>query len=213
MNYNQELKKWREERDVTIDSQKLGLVSNLLEEITEVSRAQDLDGVVDGLLDYSVFLANALEGIDLDQELTADEQKEVETKKTKYKDLDELTLKLYKDYFISKLMDGVKSASFIANKRMIPIIEAKLDMPKNNEEMKEELKKLEDKHLRFLNSLYRLIKAAIIIAGYDFDKAFNEVFKAIHSRKGKWDDKISKFVKDPNQSDRYEPNYENAKIK
>ena len=213
MNYNQELKKWREERDVTIDSQKRGLVSNLLEEITEVSRAQDLDGVVDGLLDYSVFLANALEGIDLDQELTEDEQKEVKTKKTKYKDLDELTLMLYKDYFISKLMDGVKSASFIANKRMIPIIEAKLDMPKNNEEMKEELKKLEDKHLRFLNSLYRLIKASVIIAGYDFDKAFNEVFKAIHSRKGKWDDKISKFVKDPNQSDRYEPNYENAKIK
>lgn len=213
MSYNQELKKWREERDVTIDSQKLGLVSNLLEEITEVSRAQDLDGVVDGLLDYSVFLANALEGIDLDQELTADEQKEVDTKKTKYKDLDELTLMLYKDYFVSKLMDGVKSASFIANKRMIPIIEAKLDMPKNNEEMKEELKKLEDKHLRFLNSLYRLIKAAIIIAGYDFDKAFNKVFKAIHSRKGKWNDKINKFVKDPNQSDRYEPNYENAKIK
>lgn len=213
MNYNQELKKWREERDVTIDSQKLGLVSNLLEEITEVSRAQDLDGVVDGLLDYSVFLANALEGIDLDQELTEDEMKEVETKKTKYKDLDDLTLMLYKDYFISKLMDGVKSASFIANKRMIPIIEAKLDMPKNNEEMKEELKKLEDKHLRFLNSLYRLIKASVIIAGYDFDKAFNEVFKAIHSRKGKWDNKISKFVKDPNQSDRYEPNYENAKIK
>lgn len=213
MNYNQELKRWREERDVTIDSQKLGLVSNLLEEITEVSRAQDLDGVVDGLLDYSVFLANALEGIDLDQELTEDEKKEVETKKTKYKDLDELALMLYKDYFISKLMDGVKSASFIANKRMIPIIEAKVDLPKNNEEMKEELKKLEDKHLRFLNSLYRLIKASIIIAGYDFDKAFNEVFKAIHSRKGKWDDKINKFVKDPNQSDRYEPNYENAKIK
>ena len=139
--------------------------------------------------------------------------KEVETKKTKYKDLDELALMLYKDYFISKLMDGVKSASFIANKRMIPIIEAKLNMPKNNEEMKEELKKLEDKHLRFLNSLYRLIKASIIIAGYDFDKAFNEVFKAIHSRKGKWDDKINKFVKDPNQTDRYEPNYENAKIK
>ena len=42
MSYNQELKRWREERDVTIDSQKLGLVSNLLEEITEVSRAQDL---------------------------------------------------------------------------------------------------------------------------------------------------------------------------
>ena len=213
MSYNQELKRWREERDVTIDSQKLGLVSNLLEEITEISRAQDLDGVVDGLLDYSVFLTNALEGIDLDQKLTEDEMKEVETKKTKYKDLDELALMLYKDYFVSKLMDGVKSASFIANKRMIPIIEAKLDMPKNNEEMKEELKKLEDKHLRFLNSLYRLIKASIIIAGYDFDKAFNEVFKAIHSRKGKWDDKINKFVKDPNQSDRYEPNYENAKIK
>lgn len=213
MSYNQELKRWREERDVTIDSQKLGLVSNLLEEITEVSRAQDLDGVVDGLLDYSVFLANALEGIDLDQELTEDEKKEVDTKKTKYKNLDELALMLYKDYFISKLMDGVKSASFIANKRMIPIIEAKLDMPKNNEEMKEELKKLEDKHLRFLNSLYRLIKASIIIAGYDFDKAFNEVFKAIHSRKGKWDNKINKFVKDPNQIDRYEPNYENAKIK
>ena len=213
MSYNQELKRWREERDVTIDSQKLGLVSNLLEEITEVSRAQNLDGVVDGLLDYSVFLANALEGIDLEQELTEDEKKEVDTKKTKYKDLDELALMLYKDYFISKLMDGVKSASFIANKRMIPIIEAKLNMPKNNEEMKEELKKLEDKHIRFLNSLYRLIKASVIIAGYDFDKAFNEVFKAIHSRKGKWDDKINKFVKDPNQIDRYEPNYENAKIK
>ena len=61
--------------------------------------------------------------------------------------------------------------------------------------------------------LFRLIKSAVMIAGYDFDKAMDEVFKAINSRKGKWNYTLQKFEKDPEQIDRYEPNYKNAKIK
>ena len=197
MSFNEELKKWRKERDITVKSQKPGLVGNLLEEITEIARAKNLDDVVDGILDYSVYLANAIEEVSLDQELLPEELEEINNKKTKYKDLDEKALTIYKNYFVFRLMDGVKSRDL-------------LEVSKEHEEQMETEIKI---HLGFLNSLFRLIKSAVIIAGYDFDKAFNEVFKAIHSRKGKWSHTLNKFEKDKEQTDRYEPNYENAKIR
>ena len=203
MSYNEELKRWREERDITVESQKPGLLGNLLEETMEVARAKNLDGVVDGLLDYSVYLANALEEINLDQDLTEEEAKEVETKKRKFKELDDQALVMYKNYFLFKLMDGIKSASLVVTKDLVPV-------PK---EAEEKIKLDTNIHIAYLNSLFRLIKSAIMIAGYDFDKAFKETFKAIHSRKGKWSTVLNKFEKDKDQLDRYEPNYDNAKIK
>jgi hypothetical protein len=203
MSFNEELKKWREERNITVKSQKPGLVGNLLEEVTEIARAKNLDDVVDGILDYSVYLANAIEEVSLDQELLPEELEEINNKKTKYKDLDEKALTIYKNYFVFRLMDGVKSASFVVTRDL-------LEVSKEYEEQMETEIKI---HLGFLNSLFRLIKSAVIIAGYDFDKAFNEVFKAIHSRKGKWSHTLNKFEKDKEQTDRYEPNYENAKIR
>lgn len=214
MNYNQELEKWREARGITPYSQYPGLVGNLLEEVTELMRAKNLDGVVDALLDYSVFLANAMPMlIDLDQELNEEEMKEVEAKKKPYADLDTPSLNCYKNYLMFKLLDGVKSASFLTGQDITSIFALQKKIDNNEEKMMDEINKCNDSHIRYLNSLYRLIKASIMVAGYDFDKAFEEVFKAIHSRKGHWDDKINKFVKDPDQPDRYEPNYEHTKIR
>lgn len=201
MSYKEQLQKWREDRDITIESQKPGLLGNLLEETTEVARAKCLDEIIDGILDYSVYLANAIEEVDLDQELSPEELREVESKRSKHKDLDENALIVYKNFFLFKLMDGVKSASFVITKDLIAMTH------------KNDISKEINMHVSYLNSLFRLIKSAVMIAGYDFDKAMNEVFKAINSRKGKWNYTLQKFEKDPNQIDRYEPNYENAKIK
>ena len=79
MSYKEQLQKWREDRDITIESQKPGLLGNLLEETTEVARAKCLDEIIDGILDYSVYLANAIEEVDLDQELSPEELREVES--------------------------------------------------------------------------------------------------------------------------------------
>lgn len=201
MTYKEQLQKWREARDITIESQKPGLLGNLLEETTEVARAKCLDEIVDGILDYSVYLANAIEEVDLDQELSTEELREVERKRSKHKDLDENALIVYKNFFLFKLMDGVKSASFVITKDLISMTH------------KNDISKEINMHVGYLNSLFRLIKSAVMIAGYDFDKAMEEVFKAINSRKGKWNYTLQKFEKDPDQIDRYEPNYENAKIK
>lgn len=201
MSYKEQLQKWREARDITIESQKPGLLGNLLEETTEVARAKCLDEVIDGILDYSVYLANAIEEVDLDQELSIEEMREVERKRSKHKDLDDSALIVYKNFFLFKLMDGVKSASFVITKDLIAMTH------------KNDISKEINMHVSYLNSLFRLIKSAVMIAGYDFDKAMEEVFKAINSRKGKWNYTLQKFEKDPEQIDRYEPNYENAKIK
>ena len=75
--FNNELKVWREARDITIASQRPGLVGNLLEETTELARGKDMNDVVDAMLDYFVYAANAIEGIDLNQELLEKELEEL----------------------------------------------------------------------------------------------------------------------------------------
>ena len=80
MNFKEELAKWREERSITLESQLPGLTSNLLEEVTELSRATELVDVIDAMLDYNVFLANAIEGIDIDPVLDPEILKEIEEK-------------------------------------------------------------------------------------------------------------------------------------
>lgn len=52
---------WREERQLTIKSQKEGLISNILEELTEFSRAKDAHDYIDALCDISVFLLNTID--------------------------------------------------------------------------------------------------------------------------------------------------------
>lgn len=192
MNFKEELTKWREERSVTLDSQLPGLTSNLLEEVTELSRATELVDVIDAMLDYNVFLANAIEGIDIDPVLDPEILKEIEEKHKKLSVMTNEDLAIYKKSLISLLLEGIRASIAIT-------------MPNIKQEHI-------DSFTEYLNGIIINIKSSITLLNYDYAKCLEEVMKAIHTRKGHWDSTISKFVKDKVQPDRYEPDYTNCKL-
>lgn len=192
MNFKEELAKWREERSVTLESQLPGLTSNLLEEVTELSRATELVDIIDAMLDYNVFLANAIEGIDIDPILDPEILKEIEEKHKKLPIMTNEDLALYKKSLISLLLEGIRASIAIT-------------MPNLKQEHL-------DSFTEYLNGIIINIKSSITLLNYDYAKCLEEVMKAIHTRKGHWDSTISKFVKDKVQPDRYEPDYTNCKL-
>ena len=192
MDFKEELTKWREERSITLDSQLPGLTSNLLEEVTELSRATELVDVIDAMLDYNVFLANAIEGIDIDPILDPEIVKEIEEKHKKLSVMTNEDLALYKKSLISLLLEGIRASIAIT-------------MPNIKQEHI-------DSFTEYLNGIIVNIKSSITLLNYDYAKCLEEVMKAIHTRKGHWDSTISKFVKDKVQPDRYEPDYTNCKL-
>lgn len=192
MDFKEELTKWREERSITLDSQLPGLTSNLLEEVTELSRATELVDVIDAMLDYNVFLANAIEGIDIDPVLDPEILKEIEEKHKKLSVMTQEDLALYKKSLISLLLEGIRASIAIT-------------MPNIKQEHI-------DSFTEYLNGIIINIKSSITLLNYDYAKCLEEVMKAIHTRKGHWDSTICKFVKDKVQPDRYEPDYTNCKL-
>lgn len=192
MNFKEELAKWREERSITLESQLPGLTSNLLEEVTELSRATELVDIIDAMLDYNVFLANAIEGIDIDPILDPEILKEIEEKHKKLSVMTNEDLALYKKSLISLLLEGIRASIAIS-------------MPNIKQEHI-------DSFTEYLNGIIINIKSSITLLNYDYAKCLEEVMKAIHTRKGHWDSTISKFVKDKVQPDRYEPDYTNCKL-
>lgn len=192
MDFKEELTKWREERSITLDSQLPGLTSNLLEEVTELSRATELVDVIDAMLDYNVFLANAIEGIVIDPILDPEILKEIEEKHKKLSVMTQEDLALYKKSLISLLLEGIRASIAIT-------------MPNIKQEHI-------DSFTEYLNGIIINIKSSITLLNYDYAKCLEEVMKAIHTRKGHWDSTISKFVKDKVQPDRYEPDYTNCKL-
>lgn len=192
MNFKEELAKWREERSITLESQLPGLTSNLLEEVTELSRATELVDVIDAMLDYNVFLANAIEGIDIDPILDPEILKEIEEKHKKLSVMTNEDLALYKKSLISLLLEGIRASIAIT-------------MPNIKQEHI-------DSFTEYLNGIIINIKSSITLLNYDYAKCLEEVIKAIHTRKGHWDSTICKFVKDKVQPDRYVPDYTNCKL-
>lgn len=192
MDFKEELTKWREERSITLESQLPGLTSNLLEEVTELSRATELVDVIDAMLDYNVFLANAIEGIDIDPVLDPEIVKEIEEKHKKLSVMTQEDLALYKKSLISLLLEGIRASIAIT-------------MPNIKQEHI-------DSFTEYLNGIIINIKSSITLLNYDYAKCLEEVMKAIHTRKGHWDSTICKFVKDKVQPDRYEPDYTNCKL-
>lgn len=192
MDFKEELTKWREERSITLDSQLPGLTSNLLEEVTELSRATELVDVIDAMLDYNVFLANAIEGIDIDPILDPEIVKEIEEKNKKLSVMTQEDLAIYKKSLISLLLEGIRASIAIS-------------MPNIKQEHI-------DSFTEYLNGIIINIKSSITLLNYDYAKCLEEVMKAIHTRKGHWDSTICKFVKDKVQPDRYEPDYTNCKL-
>ena len=192
MNFKEELAKYREKRSITLESQLPGLTSNLLEEVTELSRATELVDVIDAMLDYNVFLANAIEGINIDPILDPEILKEIEEKHKKLSVMTNEDLALYKKSLISLLLEGIRASIAIT-------------MPNIKQEHI-------DSFTEYLNGIIINIKSSITLLNYDYAKCLEEVMKAIHTRKGHWDSTISKFVKDKVQPDRYEPDYTNCKL-
>lgn len=192
MNFKEELAKYREKRSITLESQLPGLTSNLLEEVTELSRATELVDIIDAMLDYNVFLANAIEGIDIDPILDPEILKEIEEKHKKLPIMTNEDLALYKKSLISLLLEGIRASIAIS-------------MPNIKQEHI-------DSFTEYLNGIIINIKSSITLLNYDYAKCLEEVMKAIHTRKGHWDSTISKFVKDKVQPDRYEPDYTNCKL-
>lgn len=192
MNFKEELAKYREKRSITLESQLPGLTSNLLEEVTELSRATELVDVIDAMLDYNVFLANAIEGIDIDPVLDPEILKEIEEKHKKLSVMTNEDLALYKKSLISLLLEGIRASIAIT-------------MPNIKQEHI-------DSFTEYLNGIIINIKSSITLLNYDYAKCLEEVMKAIHTRKGHWDSTICKFVKDKVQPDRYEPDYTNCKL-
>lgn len=192
MDFKEELTKWREERSITLDSQLPGLTSNLLEEVTELSRATELVDIIDAMLDYNVFLANAIEGINIDPVLDPEILKEIEEKHKKLSVMTQEDLALYKKSLISLLLEGIRASIAIT-------------MPNIKQEHI-------DSFTEYLNGIIINIKSSITLLNYDYAKCLEEVMKAIHTRKGHWDATICKFVKDKIQPDRYEPDYTNCKL-
>lgn len=192
MNFKEELTKYREKRSITLESQLPGLTSNLLEEVTELSRATELVDVIDAMLDYNVFLANAIEGIEIDPILDPEILKEIEEKHKKLPIMTNEDLALYKKSLISLLLEGIRASIAIT-------------MPNLKQEHL-------DSFTEYLNGIIINIKSSVTLLNYDYAKCLEEVMKAIHTRKGHWDSTISKFVKDKVQPDRYEPDYTNCKL-
>lgn len=192
MDFKEELAKWREERSITLESQLPGLTSNLLEEVTELSRATELVDIIDAMLDYNVFLANAIEGIEIDPVLDPEIVKEIEEKHKKLSVMTNEDLALYKKSLISLLLEGIRASIAIT-------------MPNIKQEHI-------DSFTEYLNGIIINIKSSITLLNYDYAKCLEEVMKAIHTRKGHWDSTICKFVKDKVQPDRYEPDYTNCKL-
>lgn len=192
MNFKEELAKYREKRSITLESQLPGLTSNLLEEVTELSRATELVDIIDAMLDYNVFLANAIEGIDIDPVLDPEIVKEIEEKHKKLPIMTNEDLALYKKSLISLLLEGIRASIAIT-------------MPNIKQEHI-------DSFTEYLNGIIINIKSSITLLNYDYAKCLEEVMKAIHTRKGHWDSTICKFVKDKIQPDRYEPDYTNCKL-
>jgi len=192
MNFKEELAKYREKRSITLESQLPGLTSNLLEEVTELSRATELVDVIDAMLDYNVFLANAIEGINIDPILDPEILKEIEEKHKKLSVMTNEDLALYKKSLISLLLEGIRASIAIT-------------MPNIKQEHI-------DSFTEYLNGIIINIKSSITLLNYDYAKCLEEVMKAIHTRKGHWDSTICKFVKDKVQPDRYEPDYTNCKL-
>lgn len=60
-NIQKRLKKWRDDRKITMDIQRDNLLSNVLEELTEYSRARTNYDNIDALCDICVFVLNAYE--------------------------------------------------------------------------------------------------------------------------------------------------------
>ena len=195
------LKLWRSERNLTPMKAEPGLIGNLMEEATEVARAKTLEDVVDGILDYLVYLTNVIPEVEMDAKIPERDLLAIlqapnmefakEVKDKMFEAEHELIGKYKIVHFLNEFTNSV--AIYLSQR-------------------KDTTKTLGEYFLDSFNHNVLFLYGIIKVLGYDYEKCIQECLKAIHSRKGSWSDELQKFVKDPNQTDVYKPYYKQFQL-
>lgn len=195
------LKLWRAERNLTPMKAEPGLIGNLMEETTEVARAKTLEDVVDGILDYLVYLTNVIPEIEMDAKIPERDLLAIlqapnmefakEVKDRMFEAEHELIGKYKLVHFLNEFTNSV--AIYLSQR-------------------KDTTRSLGEYFLDSFNHNVLFLYGIIKVLGYDYEKCIQECLKAIHSRKGFWSDELQKFVKDPNQTDVYKPDYKQFQL-
>lgn len=195
------LKLWRSERNLTPMKAEPGLIGNLMEEATEVARAKTLEDVVDGILDYLVYLTNVIPEVEMDAKIPERDLLAIlqapnmefakEVKDKMFEAEHELIGKYKIVHFLNEFTNSV--AIYLSQR-------------------KDTTRTLGEYFLDSFNHNVLFLYGIIKVLGYDYEKCIQECLKAIHSRKGSWNDNLQKFVKDPNQTDVYKPDYKQFQL-
>lgn len=195
------LKLWRSERNLTPMKAEPGLIGNLMEEATEVARAKTLEDVVDGILDYLVYLTNVIPEVEMDAKIPERDLLAIlqapnmefakEVKDRMFEAEHELIGKYKIVHFLNEFTNSV--AIYLSQR-------------------KDTTRTLGEYFLDSFNHNVLFLYGIIKVLGYDYEKCIQECLKAIHSRKGSWSDELQKFVKDPNQTDVYKPDYKQFQL-
>lgn len=195
------LKLWRSERNLTPMKAEPGLIGNLMEEATEVARAKTLEDVIDGILDYLVYLTNVIPEVEMDAKiperdlLAILQAPNMEFAKEVKDKMFEAEHELIGKYKIVHFLNGfTNSVAIYLSQR------------------KDTTRTLGEYFLDSFNHNVLFLYGIIKVLGYDYEQCIQECLKAIHSRKGSWDDNLQKFVKDPNQTDVYKPDYKQFQL-
>lgn len=195
------LKLWRSERNLTPMKAEPGLIGNLMEEATEVARAKTLEDVVDGILDYLVYLTNVIPEVEMDAKIPERDLLAIlqapnmefakEVKDRMFEAEHELIGKYKIVHFLNEFTNSV--AIYLSQR-------------------KDTTRTLGEYFLDSFNNNVLFLYGIIKVLGYDYEQCIQECLKAIHSRKGSWDDNLQKFVKDPDQTDVYKPDYKQFQL-
>ena len=195
------LKLWRSERNLTPMKAEPGLIGNLMEEATEVARAKTLEDVIDGILDYLVYLTNVIPEVEMDAKIPERDLLAIlqapnmefakEGKDRMFEAEHELIGKYKIVHFLNEFTNSV--AIYLSQR-------------------KDTTRTLGEYFLDSFNHNVLFLYGIIKVLGYDYEQCIQECLKAIRSRKGSWDDNLQKFVKDPNQTDVYKPDYKQFQL-
>lgn len=162
------LKKWREDRHLTIEAQRAGLIANITEELTEYKRATTDYDRIDALCDMAVFLINTL-----------DENTE-EAVRTYYNQEIE-RFKISRVEFVGLISYGYT-----------PLVQVISDQERDYYSVDE----WDWERVAFDIAVF-IILIENMIEQYDipFLSALDETIKEINSREGEYDDSQKKFIK------------------
>lgn len=168
-----DLDKWKKERHLSIVSQRVGLVGNLAEELTEFYRARTDEERVDALCDMIVFSLNAMSDIQANMWISILHRGIFDMCKGKpYKHLSE-----FSEYFT-----------------------ALYDLP-TLEYLDQETK--EKHYNKALIQICNHCSFSLASMGYNDYLCMTETIKEISSRTGSYDKSLGKWVKDLSKKDKW----------